>query len=337
MKLVLYIDLITKAGHRKFNQLVINALRKEFKILTVASREATDSIPDLEIPDRFLNFSSRFNYRIKILQEIDWIIEKIISFGKFDLVLFSSYETISFAIKSHRIVGLFENVAVFDHNNIDEIERSRIKKLFFKSIDTNVTHLVFEEYFKTHLIENVKIKNNVVVVPHLVEDKKTFLDPVRDWITVFVPSNKCDDQYIKKLILGSSPDIRFVIKSDKHFAGQNVRTVPSFENDEYENVFADCNFVILPLTVDYNYRISNIIFECFSYSKPCFTFRNKMSEFLSNLYPSIVHIIDRGTLLDEIVDEYKKIDKDSFFIERKQFLHSHSESAFLNGIRKLPI
>ncbi len=337
MKLVLYVDLITKDGHRKFNQLSINALRKEFKVLTVSSSEATGSIPDLEIPDVFFDFSGRFNYRIKKLQEIDWIIEQARSFGKFDLVLFSSYETISFAIKSHKIVGSFENVAVFDHNNIDEIERSMIKELFFKSIDANITHLVFEEYFKTHLIENVKIKNNVVVVPHLVEDKKQFLDPIGDKITVFVPSNKCDDQYVKKLVFGSSPDVHFIIKTDKHFSGQNVKTVQFFENDEYENVFANCSFVILPLTVDYNYRISNTIFECFSYSKPCFTFRNKMSEFLSNLYPSVVHIIDKNTLLDEIVDECKKIDKDTFFMERKQFLQSHSESAFLNRIRELRI
>lgn len=40
----------------------------------------------------------------------------------------------------------------------------------------------------------------------------------------------------------------------------------------------------------------------------------------------------RSTTLNEIIEKYERIDKDAFFTERKKFLDSHSENAFLNGI-----
>lgn len=335
MKTILYVDLVTNVGHRKFNQLNVNTLRKEFEILTVAREKAMGNTPDLRIPEYLFEFYNRFDYRVKQLKKIDWVMEKARLFGKFDLVLFSSYETISFSIKSRRIAKLFSNVAIFDHNNIDEIADSMVKKTFFKKIDTDVTHLVFEEYFRTHLIEDVKIKNNVVVVPHLVDDKKQVLDIVKDVITIFVPSNKYDYEYMKKIISNSSRNLLFIVKADKDSVRENVRTVRFFENNEYESTFANCNFVLLPLTVEYNYRISNTIFECFSYSKPCFTFKDKLSEFLSRTYPNVVHIIDRNTTLNEIVKKYEEIDRNAFLVERKKFLNSHSENAFLNGIKSL--
>ena len=335
MKTILYVDLITNSGHRKFNQLNVEALRKEFEIFTIAHEKAMNETPDLKIPDYLFEFRNRFDYRVRQIRKIDWVMEKAMSFGEFDLVLFSSYETISFSIKSHQVAKLFKNVAIFDHNNIDEMTESIVKRLFFKAIDVNITHLVFEEYFRTYLIDNIKIKNNVVVLPHLVDDIKQALDIVKDVITIFVPSNKYDAGYIKKIISSSPRNFFFIIKADTDFGKDNVRIVKFFENDEYENTFANCNFVLLPLATEYNYRISNTIFECFSYSKPCFTFKDKLSEFLNRSYPNVVHIIDRSTTLNEIIEKYERIDKDAFFTERRKFLDSHSENAFLNGIKSL--
>ncbi len=335
MKRILYIDLVTTIGHRKFNQSAIKALRRSFEILTISREKALGDAPDIVIPDRFFNFSNRLDLRVKELEKIDWVIENTKQFTNFDLVLFSSYETISFSIKSRQIVKLWKNVAVFDHNNIDEIEKSIIKKLFFSSIDHKISHLVFEEYFRNYLVKDVRIKNRVVVLPHPVEDKNKPFQPSKTNITVFVPSNKHDYEYIKKIIATSPSDICFFVKSDKILPGNNVKTMQLLENDEYENAFANCDLILLPLTTEYNYRISNIIFECFSYSKPCFTFRNKLSEFLSQVYPNVIHIIDRNIYMNEILQKYHAINEDAFLMERRTFLNSHSEEAFLKGIVNL--
>ena len=84
---------------------------------------------------------------------------------------FSSYETISFSIKSRQGAKLWRSASVFDHNNAHEIDKQILKKLFLSSIDHEISHLVFEEYFGTCLVEEVKINNRAVILLHLVEDK----------------------------------------------------------------------------------------------------------------------------------------------------------------------
>ena len=67
MKRILYIDLVTTIGHRKFNQSAIKALRRSFEILTISREKALGDAEDVAIPYGFFNFSNRLELRGKEL------------------------------------------------------------------------------------------------------------------------------------------------------------------------------------------------------------------------------------------------------------------------------
>lgn len=336
MKKILYIDLLSPKGHKKFNELNIKALSSVFDVTIVARENFIDSRqPDYIIPKSFFKSHNIINYRINELKKINWIIKKVKNFDKFELLLLSSYETISFSLKSRTLTNVVSKVAVFNHNNLDELDTSLIKKFFFKKIEKRVVHSVFESYFKEYLLNDIKINNNIIVLPHLVEEISFFSNFDLDNINVFIPTKNYNTNYINKILNNCPRNIVFTIKSDTFFKQENIKSEPYFEENEYNQIFNSSNLILLPSKIEYNYRVSNIIYECFSFSKPCFTFENKFSKYLNDKYPNVVHIIDKETNIKQIIEEYKQINNLLFAKERELFLKEHSEDSFLTGIKNL--
>ena len=336
MKKILYIDLLSPKGHKKFNELNINALTSVFNVTIVGRKNFIDSRQsDLVIPERFFKPHKKINYRINELNKINWIIKKIKTLDKFDLMLISSYETISFSLKSRIMANVGSKVAVFNHNNLDEFNRIRINKYFFKKIDKRVVHCVFESYIKEYLLNDIKVKNSVILIPLLVENRSPSSNFDKSRINIFIPSKNYDANYINKIFNNSPKNVVFTIKSDTFFERKNIKSKTYFEDNEYNQIFNSSNFILLPLKIEYTYRVSNIIYECFSFSKPCFTFENKFSKYLNNKYPNVVHIIDKKTDIDQIIEEYKQINNILFAKERELFLKEHSEEKVLPIIKTL--
>ena len=336
MKKILYIDLLSPIGHQKFNELTLKALLKSFEVTTIAKHNFAKTFsPDITIPDVFFTNYNKIHYRIVEIKKINWVINKVKKLETFDLMIFSSYETISFSIKSRELGKLGPKIAIFNHNNLDELDNSKIKKTIFKKINTNIIQLVFEGYMKKYLLDNIKVKNEVIVVPHIVEDMKYMSNSDNSLLKIFIPSKNYNFHYINELINNSNNNVHFTIKSEFEFNTGNVISKPYFNQNEYEAIFGDANFIILPLNVKYNYRISNLINECFSFSKPCFTFNSKLTQYLNHLYPEVVHIIHDKTNIKKIIKEYENINNQIFKIERERFLKEHSESIFLNKISEI--
>lgn len=336
MKKILYIDLLSPKGHKKFNELNIKVLVSVFDVTIVARENFIDSRqPDVIIPERFFKSHNKINYRINELKKINWIIKKVKSFDRFDLLLFSSYETISFSLKSRIIANVGSKVAVFNHNNLDELDSSLIKKFFFKKIDKRVVHSVFESYFKEYLLKEIKVKNSIIQIPHLVEKRSFSTSFDKNCFNIFIPTKNYDTNYTSKIINNYPVKIVFTVKSDTFFDQKNIKSKSYFDENEYNQIFNSSNLILLPLKTGYNYRVSNIIYECFSFSKPCFTFKNKFSQYLKKKYPNVIHIIDKETSIEQIIEEYKQINNILFAKERELFLKEHSEETFLSIVKNL--
>lgn len=336
MKKILYIDLLSPKGHKKFNELSIKALASVFDVTIIARENFIDSRQsDFIIPERFFKSYNKINYRINELKKINWIIKKVKNLEKFDLLLFSSYETVSFSLKSRIIANVGSKVALFNHNNLDELNTSLIKKFFFKKIDKRVFHCVFEGYFKEYLLTEIKVKNSVILIPHLVENRSPSSNFEKSPINIFIPTKNYNTNYVNKIFNNYPRNITFTIKSDTFFDQNNTKSKSYFNENEYNQIFNSSNLILLPLKTEYNYRVSNIIYECFSFSKPCFTFGNKFSQYLNYKYPNVVHIIDKETNIEQIIEEYKQINKILFAQERELFLKEHSEETFLSIIKTL--
>ena len=334
MQRILYVDLLSPMGHRYFNMLNIKALSKKFDVVTAGRENAIESTkPDIVIPEDFFMVRNKVDFRIKELRMIDWLLRKQL-LEDFDLIIFSSYETISFSLRSKDLQKKCQRAAIINHNNIDELEKSAIKRKFFRKIDKGIFQCVFEEYFKVHLQNELNVENNVVVIPHIVLDRTHIaMENVKP--LVFVPTKLYNTRYLENVFSESVDEVSFVIKSDVSFNKKNVKSISYLERSQYEDIFSECSFVLLPLTTDYNYRVSSILYECFSFSRPCFVFKNKFSSFLGSMYPNVVHIIDEETPFKTIWEIYTSINREAFEKDRENFLNKHSENRFLESIMEI--
>ena len=131
--------------------------------------------------------------------------------------------------------------------------------------------MFFESYFKEYLLNDIKMNNHIIVVPLIVGKRSlsTNLDKTR--INIFIPSKNYNKNYINTIFNNYPRNISFTIKSNT-FLIKNIKSKSYFDENEYNQIFNSSDLILLPLKIEYNYRVSYIIHECFSFSKPCFTF-----------------------------------------------------------------
>ncbi len=331
---ILYIDLLSPSGHKTFNELTLNALKSEYEVFIVGRKNFIKNEEiNLIIPEKFFHKSNKIKNRINEIKKIKWILLNLKD-QNYDKVVFSSYETISFSIMSKKILNMGKKIMVFNHNNIDEIDKSIIKKFFYTKINKKIIHLVFEDYIKQFLI-NKKLKNNIKVIPHIVLKNKIENSDINEKdIQIFVPSLYHDTLYINRIIKNNNNnDYKLIIKSKNNYNDKNVESKAFF--DDYERVFIKSNFILLPLTIDYNYRVSNIINESFSYGKIIFSYKNKLTQFIKKQYPNSIYIIDRNVSINDMIKIYKNVDKSKYQKEQKKYLTEHSKEKFLNAFKKI--
>jgi hypothetical protein len=329
MKKGLYIDVLSPIGHNKFNNLTTKTLKKKYSLITIARKNSFEKV-DIAIPEKYFKEYKKLKYILNEINKLNWIIKKIKEIKNYDFIIFSSFDNISFFLKSNLLSKISNRIYIFNHNNIDAIRNSKIKKYLYKKINLNVTHFVFEEYFKDYL-KKIGIKNQIITVPHLVERKNLNVKK-KDFqiLKIFIPSNNYEFDYITKLIKTSNNSF-FTIKSNYNFNNKNVKSKSFFDN--YEKIFSNHDIILLPLKVQYDYRVSNIINESFSFSKPCFCFRNKLTRYLNEKYPNMILLIDNNSTFKEIYKKYKLINFDKLKDEREIFLKRHSSDLFLRKIK----
>lgn len=338
----MFIDTLCPRGHKVFNELTLSAIKKiESKLMVVATRRCVNDTIDYEIPDKyffeaakdFIKIKSKIYFRVLEMKKWVWLL-KLIRKIKPNLIIISSYETITFAIFSRFIRA---PIMVFNHNNIDEICVSKIKRVFFRCIAHNVTHVVFEEYMRDYLKNVIKIKNNIIVLPHIVKENKLDEEMYRetDKLVLFAPSSSNDSSVINDLRnkeeMLSEKSIFIIAKSSFCLDGRNIILKDYFNNEEYDQYMKTCTAVYAPLPNTFNYRISNVINEGIAYGKPIITSNTKYTKFLKENYSSLVYILNTN-IFDERENIAKWLSeiKEVFWKDRMRFLKDHHEKRFMD-------
>ena len=158
---ILYIDLLSPRGHLFLNKSFLNIFASFSNKLDLSCREGYIGYNDIpkkieriySIPIQYYKINSKFDYRIKNVKKIKWVLKNI-NIDIYDLIFISSYETISFSLAWPR--NIKPRVIVVDHNNLDELN-DKIKCAFFKFIPKYVEHVVFEDYMRNYLLKEIKI------------------------------------------------------------------------------------------------------------------------------------------------------------------------------------
>jgi len=342
---VLYIDSLCPKGHKAFNTLTLKAVSKialKLKIIATDSCIRKDTNIDINIPGKYFSdigrtAISKMCYRVREYRKWKWLLQ-VINQEKPDLIMVSSYETISFSLASKKIKV---PVLAFNHNNIDEL-KNKVKSFFYKEISDIVTQVVFEEYMAKYLKETIKIKNKIVVLPHIVvpskikKIKSELLDS--EAITLFAPSSSnnfaviADLKNRKEELLKNR--ITLISKFPEDLKDNALILKKYFSDKEYSDYMTTCSAVYVPLPITFNYRVSNVINEAVSCGKPIISHNNEYTRFLKSKYSSLIYIVSKGIVEEcNYLRNWLKENRNSFWDDRERFLEDHSLKLFIERIR----
>lgn len=345
---VALVDLASTKGHRLFNSNMLRALKANgLEVTTISSGTAffDPSDVDIVIPDFFyagLNKVAKIHVRkLREIGRVLWAINHLKRLKPWDLILVSSFETVSFSLLSASFCSLSRNIIAFLHYNIDDAVRSKLKRSLLRSVSKEVTFAALEPFiadFASRLL-----RRRVVHVPEIL----SFSDLRRDAIQgslkpsgrtlVFAPSGSNTSDLWEHLI-SDEPYFRdrgilIVSKGRTEYVGDSVIVKQYFTDAEYEKFMAECSVVLVPLREGFNYRASGVIYDACVAGKPVISNQSMFADYMHHKYGNPVYIvqdisaesIEKG--IDFVMNEWDK----SWNYE--EFLYDHSVQAFVEALR----
>ncbi|GEM_PF-855270 len=327
---VLYLDLLSPPGHKNLNKILVRLL-KDLALVDVSWEEGYIEDRSLlstagsfyPIPKIYYNFNSKIDYRIKNYNKIKWVLKNI-SIASYDVVFISSYETISFALAwPKNLSNINTRVFILNHNNPDELGSS-LKRKFFKRIPKYVEHIVFEEYMKDYLLNDIKISNRVWVIHHPIDLSKvhdsTYLHKNDDLESkggklIFAPSGSNDEDFIARLVdLQRNEkfldDTQFVLliksKQTNYKDSHLIVTKKYFSYQEYISYLDKAYLILLPYPQSFRYRISGVLFDAFAFKKKIIATSIPLFRYFVEKYPFTGKVFNDVQEFKEIVYFYDK-------------------------------
>ena len=238
------------------------------------------------IPEKYFNKSfGKLKDRVIQYKMLTYI-KKNVSTTEYELLFFSFFEEISFAI-----ANLKGNIVLMNHSNISGLTNS-IKLYFLKKTSLRARILVFHESIKVRLsefgINNVIVEplglpkaypkdlNTVKIAEFLKIDDRLLSDKFK--FKLFIPTaSKYNNSFISEVT--SNPvflnflktnNILLIVKDKTIKAShKNLLVIDSFLSDDtYKSIFIISDMVLLHYPHNFEYKISAVLFECFANNKP---------------------------------------------------------------------
>jgi hypothetical protein len=332
---ILAIEPLGVNGHITFNNSFLLALSKIGDITFVTFPDyhrnfKTDT--QIDIPRKFQGQNSKFSTRWNQILALIYIKKKI-KMDDYDAIVFLAYETISLYIcwPKHQKVYLFE------HNNISNALRSKIKMYFYKHLPAVAVHVVFMEYIAEFI--GKQFKREAITIPLPIDKNITKEDIILRFQTsmeklgsdkkvVFSPSGLtplCVIQDLKFFVTNQNGYYLFA-KGQKEDNGDKYCIRSFFKN--YKDLMINSSIVIIGGT--YNYRISGVVYDALSYCKPIIIFRSQFGHELNKRYPGFVFQIDK-------IEDIQNIKTDPILMKKtyQSYLIEHSFDTILKKLQNI--
>ncbi len=293
-KRILFVDPILQKGHVVFNQIYINALRKEDVKLSFVFVRGFDE--NLVFPKDHLIYSIPkvlFKYNLGMIgNRICYLIALFllrinVKFKEYDEVIFSSFEEISFFFFRIR------NAYLVNHINISKID-SNVKYFFLKRVLKKNKLIVFDNTIKKALC--LKGNFDVIVQPHGLAKPYTnnyndlshldsrFEDKRFDG-TIFSPSDNSSDTVFLSRMINNQKFINFlekmnillILKGNFDIKHDNIIVINfHLPKETYNAIFSKINIILIAYPNTFKNRVSGVLFESFANNKPCVVRKNDM-------------------------------------------------------------
>lgn len=286
---ILYFDVWSPKGHFVFNNIHLKALSQMGDVYTVFREgyykyDYPNVIPFIEVPEELYAKNRVFYYtRFKLAGVIRWVWKRVSS-ENWDYVILSSYDPFALLLSQH-----FKTSIVIDHNTLGLLD-SKIHGFALRHLNKKIKHIVFTNGMKSRLQECGI--NNVSIVPHgFLPMKAEDLSPVEEQeimqklslhksdIIIFLPSlsksskdlfgqelyNEDFNEFLKQ------HGLKLFTKSKlKRESMSNIVIIKDYlPEKDYQYLFlhSSCNVLLYP--VDFKYRTSGVLNECFANNIPC--------------------------------------------------------------------
>ena len=255
-------DPLCEKGHIPTTKFFLNELKENFNVCFIANLEYANMIGAKAFST--LNIINPKPYKgIKWIAANIYILFKISYTAKRNFpntqIVLLSYETISFMICRLFFFNL-KNAYIFNHNNIDQLEHSLIKRLAFRALSVPTKHLVYEPYIQKFIESNSYFKYKAMVVSH---------PYIYSWrpqsigkkINIFIP-HIIDDKKLNIINIITKKNDEFSIraKSFKQIKSLNLYTKTYFEDFHEELIKAN----ILIIFKLFKYRSSGVAYAAIS-------------------------------------------------------------------------
>jgi len=349
---VALVDLATTKGHRLFNSNMLRALKANgLEVITISSGTAflDPSDVDIVIPDFFYaSLNEVAQIPVRKLTEIGWVLWAINHLKRlkpWDLILVSSFETVSFSLLSASFCSLSRDIIAFLHYNIDDAVRSVLKISLLRSVCKEITFAALEPFiadFASRLL-----RRGVVHVPEILSFSDLRRDAVQGSLKpsgrtlVFAPSGSNMSDFWEHMISAEQQfrdrGIVVVLKGGTEYVGDSVIVKEYFSDSEYEKFMPDCSVVLAPLREDFNYRVSGVMYDACLAGKPVISNQSMFANYMHHKYGNPVYILQDtsaqsiGIGIDFVMNEWDKT------WNYEEFLYDHSVQAFVEALHSAGI
>lgn len=281
-KKIVIVDLLAEHGHIVFIKETIKILSLKYEVLFISSSSYINKVGfdnSYGINDNLFCFKNKYDFvnsQRKVIKEL-----KSIPFINSSIILVTSFENISFSL----FWKMNNKTFMFLHNNLD---KGFISSFFLKKIKPKYSFLVFEKYLKNHLNN---IKNRCHYIPHPLDSElKTIVTSFNDY--VFAPNIKLNSSNFKNVLnFIDETGFKLLVKGKvNNLNNERILIKPYFE--DYKELIANAAYIILEIT--YDYRVSNIFYECMALNKKIILLDNygEFGKKMKDLYPQNIFIGD---------------------------------------------
>lgn len=293
MKRLLFVDTLSQFGHNNFNRVLIKRFHElgfeielvmregYYEELRLPRQHARWPLPARWFPDNPGKLRARY-CQLRMLLHI----KKQLAHREYDFIVFSFFDEISLYFS-----GLRGNLFLICHANISGL-RSPVKRFFLKQVATRGRLVVFHDFIKQRCekygISNVLVEPQGLPTPYAVSrsTQARLLRAIderldcRDFAhTVFAPTgSKYSDGLLKEAI-GTPRFVRFLEEKRIAFVIKDATLRSNCDNivaiarhlsdQEYQALFLSSSSLVLSYPPSFDFRVSAILFECFSNNEPC--------------------------------------------------------------------
>ncbi len=330
---ILYLDFLCPVGHLNLDINQIKRLSNIGDVYVISQKGRYTELPSnvRNIEKKSIEIKQgKFSNRMSSLKTM--LISAIESRRiDHDYIIVSSFETIMFALGRY-LFNKKDRIILFHHFNTDELS-SRVKAFFFRTYMNKVTHIVFSEFIRDHLINKFGVNpRHVFVLPHHMNKISITKGNAKEYQCVGLSSSN-DENIIESIIRKEEKEnllkqmkIKVVLKS-KEFEYDNgyLKVVKGYlEKEVYSDFIDNAQSIYMPFPNRFQFRMSGTLIDALTNNKIVYGSDIPVMRQYSIKYPSICKVVnDENAFIETLLsnnDNNKKLED-----EFDKFKEDHSE------------